>query len=137
MCLASAANGGITLVLAKAVSTLIVCFFSFPFLINRKIKKVIILKNTKVIGKSEMGDTVNIASWQGAVVTSILLVSICSQIKLINDSLAINDALFHVTNMLILLSLFIEFLYFMFYIGSCIFCFLVNISILLKKKKNL
>lgn len=57
-----------------------------------------------------MGDTVNIASWQGAVVTSILLVSICSQIKLINDSLAINDALFHVTNTLILSSLFIEFL---------------------------
>lgn len=42
-----------------------------------------------------MGDLVNILSWQGALVTLVLVASILSQVKLINDSLTVNDALFH------------------------------------------
>ena len=47
LCLASAANGGITLVLAKAVSTLIVCFFSFPFFNKSKNQKSYYFKKHK------------------------------------------------------------------------------------------
>ena len=65
-------NGGITLLLAKAVSTLM------------------------VRGSSATGDIVNIVSWQGVVLIVVLTCVIVSQMFWINRSLAVNDALFHI-----------------------------------------